>query len=274
MPPGRRVESAGVVFIHDSEEQQFFRSVAEVRRARFRAAAGLRRALWLACVVAAVFAAMAEVRAGVVLTSLYSFDVFTNGLDPGGPLVADNSGNFYGTAGGGTNNSGVVFSISPDGKLSVLYTFTGGLDGASPNGGLVWDNSGNLFGTTANGGANGLGTVFEIAPNGVFRGLHSFTGGGNGANPRAGLALGSDGNLYGTTSGGTNSNGSVFKIGPNGAFASLHSFAGTDGAVPLAALVQGNDGNFTVPPSTEATAEQTSPKPSRARFSKSPQRAP
>ncbi len=35
-------------------------------------------------------------------------------------------------------------------------------DGQMPGAGLIMDASGNLFGTTEEGGANGLGTVFEL----------------------------------------------------------------------------------------------------------------
>jgi uncharacterized repeat protein (TIGR03803 family) len=58
---------------------------------------------------------------------------------------------------------------------------------------------------------------------------------------------GSDGYFYGTTSGGggPNKSGTVFKITTNGALTSLYSFTGgNDGANPVAALVQGSDGNF------------------------------
>ena len=58
---------------------------------------------------------------------------------------------------------------------------------------------------------------------------------------------GSDGNFYGTTYyGGVNGPdlGTVFKITPSGTLTTLYSFAFIDGWDPLAALVQGSDGNF------------------------------
>jgi uncharacterized repeat protein (TIGR03803 family) len=82
----------------------------------------------------------------------------------------------------------------------------------------------------------------------AFTTLISFTGTSGaypGANPYAGLVLGSDGNFYGTTfSGGTNNDGTIFQLTPGGAFTSLLSFNGTNGAAPYAALVPGTDGNF------------------------------
>ena len=82
----------------------------------------------------------------------------------------------------------------------------------------------------------------------AFTTLVSFTGTSGaylGANPYAGLALGSDGNFYGTTSsGGTNNHGTIFQLTPGGAFTSLLSFNGANGATPYAAPVQGADGNF------------------------------
>ena len=69
----------------------------------------------------------------------------------------------------------------------------------------------------------------------------------NGETPRAGLALGTDGNFYGTTfSGGTNFGfGTVFKISTNGALTTLHTFSGgNDGGNPEGTLTQGSDGSF------------------------------
>ncbi len=195
-------------------------------------------------------------QAAVVLTTLHSFGVCTNGANPYGGLVQGSDGNFYGTTGyGGTNNAGTVFKISTTGALSSLYSFTGGNDGSGPVAGLVQGRDGYLYGTTGGGakgggGKNGCGTVFKISTDGALTSLYSFTGGNDGSGPLAGLVRGSDGNFYGTTCyggawPGQNGQGTVFKISTNGALATLYSFTGgSDGAHPFAAMVQGSDGNF------------------------------
>src|ERR1700722_5955599 len=71
----------------------------------------------------------------------------------------------------------------------------------------------------------------------------------NGAFPAAGLTLGSDGNLYGTTYAGGSSNvGTIFRIGTGGTFAPLLSFTSLNGPVlgayPAAALTEGPAGNL------------------------------
>ena len=76
--------------------------------------------------------------------------------------------------------------------------------------------------------------------------LHSFPPARTRCNPKAPLIRASDGMFYGTTeSGGAFNLGTVFKMAPNGTVTLLHAFASSsDGASPVAALVQGMDGNF------------------------------
>jgi uncharacterized repeat protein (TIGR03803 family) len=108
--------------------------------------------------------------------------------------------------------------------LTVLYGFcarTNCTDGRLPIGGLIADAAGNLFGTTEAGGANGGGTVFEIAKTAsgyasTATVLYSFCAQTNctdGAQPRAVLIADAAGNLFGTTlEGGVNDRGEVFEI--------------------------------------------------------------
>jgi uncharacterized repeat protein (TIGR03803 family) len=135
---------------------------------------------------------------------------------------------------------------------TVLYSFTDtNGDGAYPYAGLVMGANGILYGTTYEGGTSDYGTVFEINPStGEETVLHSFTdANGDGASPTAGLVLGANGTLYGTTAGGgAYGYGTVFEINlssTTGVETVLYSFTGgADGADPEAGLVMGPHGNL------------------------------
>ena len=123
----------------------------------------------------------------------------------------------------------------------VLDLFHVGPD--NPNGDLVQDSAGNFYGT-AGGGDNGRGLIFEITTNGSWFTLATF-GGTNGQNPLAGLTLGEDGNLYGTTyAGGDSGSGTVFRVTPSGIVTALASFNFANGAYPQTALTLGRDGKL------------------------------
>jgi uncharacterized repeat protein (TIGR03803 family) len=185
------------------------------------------------------------------LTTLYSFCSQINCMDGGYPyagLVQATNGNFYGTTeyGGANHYYGTVFKITPSGTLTTLYSFCSQnncIDGEGPYAGLVQATNGNFYGTTVFGGANNLGTVFEITPGGRLTTLHSFDG-GDGEYPYGGLVQATDGNFYGTTEEGGNGFGTIFKITPSGGLTTLHTFDGEDGEYSYGGLVQATDGNF------------------------------
>jgi|HubBroStandDraft_6_1064221.scaffolds.fasta_scaffold68231_2 uncharacterized repeat protein (TIGR03803 family) len=150
--------------------------------------------------------------------------------------------------------------------FTLLASFEGS-DGSHPyEVSLAQGRDGNFYGTTVLGGnnncTNGCGTVFRVTPAGALKTIYGFCSQTNctdGANPYAGLVLGDDGNLYGTTyAGGANPNdcvgesfgcGTIFKITPEGALTTLYSFcvaypSCTDGDLPYAGLTQGSDGSF------------------------------
>jgi len=196
------------------------------------------------------------------LTTLYSFCAQSGCADGTGPsgVVQATDGNFYGTtSGGGANNYGTVFKITPSGALTTLHSFDN-TDGSGASG-VVQGTDGNFYGTTLYGGANmtecsnGCGTVFRITSGGALTTLYSFcsqSGCTDGATPYAGVVQGTDGNFYGTTAEatpmGNNGYGTIFKVTPTGALTTLYTFCSqsdcTDGYWPIWGLVQGTDGNF------------------------------
>jgi uncharacterized repeat protein (TIGR03803 family) len=189
-------------------------------------------------------------------TTLVTFN-YTNGDGPSGLTQATN-GNLVGAAGGGgAFGGGLVFSITPAGKMNTLYSFCAQnncTDGGGPSGAVVQGTDGNFYGTTAVGGSGGncfggCGTIFKITPEGILTTLHAFSG-TDGETPETQLLLANDGDFYGTTlSGGANDNaGTVFKITSNGVFTLLYSFCSladcVDGDEVDGTLVQGTDGDF------------------------------
>lgn len=147
--------------------------------------------------------------------------------------------------------------IPKAGSETMLYAFAGGTTPKLPYAGLVADKAGNLYGTTELGGTHNQGTVFELSPDSggtwTHRVLYSFAGGTDGAQPHGGLALDSNGNLYGTTNFGGDANctqgcGTVFKLTHNSdgwAENILYAFTGgSDGREPNARLVLDAHGNL------------------------------
>ena len=189
-------------------------------------------------------------------TPMYNFTGGDDGFGPGGGLVSDGNGNFYGTTpDGGASGVGVVYQISPvtggGWKQTVIHAFTGGNDGAVGSlGSLLIDQAGNLYGVSELGGAFSAGTAFRLSP--VQGGwkmttLYAFKGQPHAAFPYGGLIADANGNLFGTTYyGGANGMGAVFKLGRTGnKEVVLYSFkGGTDGSNPTSTLVFDAAGNL------------------------------
>ena len=192
--------------------------------------------------------------------TLVSFDG-TNGGNPYGALIADANGDLLGTTGsGGANGDGTVFEIvkSTNGYASTPTTLVSfnGADGANPYGTLLADANGDLLGTTGFGGANNLGSVFEIAKTNAGYAsmpttLVSFNG-TNGARPFTGsLIADAKGDLFGMTElgGDANNDGTVFEIAKTSTgYAStpitLVRFNGSDGAQPVGSLITDAGGDL------------------------------
>lgn len=149
---------------------------------------------------------------------LYTFQGLDDGQNPVGGVIVDKSGNLFGTTfDGGMNGGGIVYELSPTRggwTFTTLYSFTGSYGG--PYNKLTLDSKGNIYSFTNGDGANGLGSVFKLAPsNGgwIFTDLHDFAGGNDGASPYGSVAVDKNGNIFGTAAvGGTQNQGLVFKI--------------------------------------------------------------
>lgn len=205
--------------------------------------------------VSAALSSMAVVSLSAQTFKARSFNG-TDGAYSWAQLVQSGDGNFYGTTQNGGNPAcptgcGTIFKMTPAGK-EIVFSFDG-TNGSNLLAGLVEGTDGNFYGITSQGGTNngggdcstGCGTVFKITPTGQFTVLHDFAY-TDGADGTGTLVQGTDGNFYGTTeAGGAFGAGVIFKITPSGTFSLIHSFTGrADGAVPVAGLIRGTDGNL------------------------------
>jgi uncharacterized repeat protein (TIGR03803 family) len=172
-------------------------------------------------------------------------------------LTLGPDGLFYGTCqqwDGFKGNGGIIFKYDPSkgqNGFTILYSF--------PYCGTTWMPSpltlgvdGNFYGTTFGSGYcdTGWGTFFQITPAGKFKTLHVFKG--SAANepgePSGPLALGANGNFYGTSQAGGNPNdyngGTVYMITPKGKVTVFYSFPNTGPYDPVAGVTQAADGKF------------------------------
>lgn len=192
-----------------------------------------------------------------VETVMYNFTGGDDGFGPGGAIISDGNGNFYGTTpDGGTGGVGVVYEISPvrggGWKETVLHPFTGGNDGSVGSlGSLLLAKDGNIYGVSELGGAFGAGTVFQLSPGqgGTwnFTTVYAFKGTPDAAFPYGGLIADGNGNLYGTTYfGGKMGAGTIFELDRSTRKEHvLYSFkGGTDGSNSTATLVFDKAGNL------------------------------
>jgi uncharacterized repeat protein (TIGR03803 family) len=186
-----------------------------------------------------------------------------NGVYPEGPLVIGSGGVLYGTCsvgGEGGTFDGTAFSLapptSPGGAWTgtVLYSFGTGNWGYQPRAAMVIGKSGVLYGTTSS-DPTVYALVPPAAPGGAWteHNVHIFTGSpSDGAVPYAGVVIGKDGVLYGTTENGGSNSGEVRcfplprRLTPGGAWTetvlyNFYSYAG-DGAEPYAGVVFNDSG--------------------------------
>jgi len=202
-------------------------------RPKVRIRSGFARAAWLVAAALVMTAGATGPSAAYTEKVLYSFCSALACADGQNPttIFMDPSGTLY-----GTNESGVVFSLTAERRNRWKFKTLRVLAGSTPWGPLTMDVNGNLYGTTLNGGTHFHGTAYELSPathTWKVKILHEFCAQGDpqcpdGAQPQSGLTYAGastgvlyDGisPLYGTTisGGGTNTNsGTIFQLTPPG----------------------------------------------------------
>jgi uncharacterized repeat protein (TIGR03803 family) len=173
------------------------------------------------------------------ITTVASF-TGTNGVGPNAGLIADNSGNFYGTTSrGGANGTGTVFEV-PAGTATI--TTLASFNPMQPDlpSGLIQDSGGNLYGTAQ----AAYGIVFKIASGtNTITTLASFNN-ANGSFP-GGLVEDSHGDLFGITGQGGIGYGTVFELAAgSNSITTIATFNGMNGASPTSNLVLDSVGDL------------------------------
>ena len=100
--------------------------------------------------------------------------------------------------------------------FTVLHYFTGGSDGGNSSAGVIVGGPRTLYGT-ATGAQSQFGDAFRLTQRGsgwTLQPLHDFAGGTDGLYPVAGLIVGPNGALYGTTNQGGDGVGTVYELRP------------------------------------------------------------
>jgi uncharacterized repeat protein (TIGR03803 family) len=195
------------------------------------------------------------------LTTIHDFGSGNDGENPQAGVVFDQAGNLYGTAAlGALNGNGIVFRLTPNGTEwteVILHKFTGPPDGSVPVSSVVLTAPGRLFGTTLEGGANDMGSAFEVrftsdadapARERVLYSFGSFNG--DGIHPNAALLPKGPGFFGVTRDGGATGRGTVFQLTPpesGGDWTEtlIYSFeASGDAAFPSSDLIMDEAGNL------------------------------
>lgn len=200
-----------------------------------------------------------EVKAGSAQITTVAKFTATNGTVPLGDIVLDSSSNLFGVTSGVSPTSGkpttdgTIFEIAKGTTTVTTVASFNGTNGSTPYAGPIMDSAGNLFGVTTGGGVayfglgTGYGTVYEVKKGtGTITMLAAFDD-TDGASPNGRLIEDSNGNLFGTTSqgGGPSEDGTVFEVvSGSGMITTLATFNGTNGAYPLAGLVEDSRGDL------------------------------
>lgn len=177
---------------------------------------------------------------------VHSFS-YGSGDSPIGSLILASNDHLYGTTAGGNSDYGVIFQFDRDIlQYQKMFEFNGGTDGFHPTGHLVNHSNGKIYGMTRNAGEDQAGVIFEYVPGESTISIKKYFRGYDGANPEGGLAVGSNGLLYGLTSYGGNYNaGVLFVFDPESEeYEVLYDFVPVNGMIPVCTLLQASNGKL------------------------------
>jgi uncharacterized repeat protein (TIGR03803 family) len=152
---------------------------------------------------------------------LHTFTASANdGAEPFGSVILVGSSLYGMTKYGGSTGTGAIYKIGLDGSGFGLIRslFLNPSDAGNPQTELLLGTDGKLYGMTPAGGANALGTLFGLAPDGTdYAVYHSFVGPpSDGATPFADDLTQVGADIYGmTTRGGANDYGTIFMFTPS-----------------------------------------------------------
>ncbi len=181
------------------------------------------------------------------------YDFFAVGANPAAGYVYNaQQGKYYTlTTNGGNTSNGMLVSVdTANFNLSAEFSFNdAGIDGGFPIGGIIKGNNGRVYGTTSKGGANGLGTVFQLDANGnSFLKVAEFNG-TTGSDPRGSLVETSNGKFIGMSfDGGSFNFGSIYEIDASLPFPSTPvqklALSSGLGTYPRGGIIKANNGKY------------------------------
>ena len=158
-------------------------------------------------------------------------------------VILASDGNLYGTT--GNFNPGTVFRVNPtDGQFSTIYSFPSGV---FPMNRPTQDSSGTLYGVSRSSSARAF-NLFSSTLKGSVKTVSSLSipfANGQDVGP---LLEATDGNLWTTAiyniTGYLNNFGEVFAVSRSGASVHRLALSGTNGAKPVAGVIQATDGTL------------------------------
>jgi|SRR5579862_275366 len=191
---------------------------------------------------------------------LIRFDGKTGGRVPFYGVIRGSGGLLYGTTdAGGIHHAGTVFQLQKSTgtwTADFIWNFSKRKRASYPSSNLIMDGSGSLYGE-ADGGTHASGVVFELTlSGGAWKEavLHNFRAGNDGSVPSGGLLMDTPDSIWGTTQSGggpwcaESPCGTVFHLVQSGGVWSekiVHRFGkGSDGGVPVGALIEDADGDL------------------------------